>query len=238
MAAPPSHAMVLAAGLGRRMRPLTDAMPKPMVPVAGRALIDRVLDRLRAAGVGHAVVNLHHRADQLQAHLAGRAAPPVIAFSDERAELLDTGGGCAHALPLLGPGPFYAINSDALWQDGEDDTLLRLAACWDPARMDALLLLVRREAALAFDGPGDFLADESGRLARRGARPAAPYVFGGVQILAPALFGGAPSGPFSLNAVYDRALAGGRLFGLVHDGLWVHVGTPEAVGIAAAALAP
>lgn len=238
MAAPPSHAMVLAAGLGKRMRPLTDAMPKPMVAVAGRALIDRVLDRLKAAGVGHAVVNLHHRADQLQAHLADWSGPPALAFSDERAELLDTGGGCAHALPLLGSGPFYAINSDALWQDGEDDTLLRLAEFWDSTRMDALLLLIRREAALAFDGPGDFVADESGRLARRGARPTAPYVFGGVQILAPSVFKGAPAGPFSLNTVYDRALAGGRLFGLVHDGLWVHVGTPAAIAIAEAALKP
>lgn len=238
MAAPPSHAMVLAAGLGRRMRPLTDAMPKPMVPVAGRALIDRVLDRLQAAGVSHAVVNLHHRADQLQAHLADRSRPPALAFSDERAELLDTGGGCAHALPLLGSGPFYAINSDALWQDGEDDALLRLADFWDPAQMDALLLLVRREAALAFDGPGDFLADESSRLARRGDRATAPYVFGGVQILAPALFEGVSSGPFSLNVVYDRALAGGRLFGRVHDGLWVHVSTPKAIAIAEAALKP
>lgn len=238
MTVPPGHAMVLAAGLGRRMRPLTDAVPKPMVAVAGRTLIDRVLDRLAAAGVGHAVVNLHHRADRLQAHLAGRAAPPRIAFSDERAALLDTGGGCARALPLLGSGPFYAINSDALWQDGEGDTLLGLADFWDPARMDALLLLVRRETALAFDGPGDFFAEESGRLARRGDRPAAPYVFGGVQILAPALFRAAPTGPFSLNLIYDRAIAHGRLFGLVHDGLWVHVGTPEAIAVAEAALRP
>lgn len=238
MAAPPSHAMVLAAGLGKRMRPLTDRVPKPMVAVAGRALIDRVLDRLGAAGIGHAVVNLHHRADQLQAHLAGRSAPPEIAFSNERAELLDTGGGCAHALPLLGAGPFYAINSDALWQDGGDDTLLRLAGFWDPARMDALLLLIRREAALAFDGPGDFDADATGRLIRRGDRAMAPYVFGGVQILDPAVFAGTPAGPFSLNLIYDRAIARGRLFGLVHDGLWVHVGKPEAIAVAEAALAP
>jgi MurNAc alpha-1-phosphate uridylyltransferase len=215
--------MVLAAGLGTRLRPLTDTRPKPLVEVAGRTLIDRVLDRLIEAGVATAVINTHYRAAMLERHLAHRDRPH-IRFSRE-AKLLDTGGGVRQALPLLGPGPFFTINSDALWTDGRIGTLRRLAARWNDDSMDALLLLQPREHAIGYAGSGDFERRPSGRLIRR---KTAPLVFAGVQILHPRLFKDTPEGAFSLNLLYDRAQAAGRLYGQAHDGDWYHIGTMEA----------
>lgn len=233
MSCSPTHAMVLAAGLGLRMRPITETTPKPLVAVAGRTMLDRALDHLDRAGVTHKVVNCHWLPEKIAAHLAGRAD---ITLSPE-AELLETGGGVAKALPLLGDGPFYVVNSDILWTDGGADSALgRLAALWDDSRMDALLLLCRTATALGYDGDGDFFLSAEGVPTRRGARQVAPLLFSGVQILSPRLFAEAPSGKFSLNVLYDRALEAGRLFGLVHDGGWYHVGTPEALPLVERAL--
>jgi MurNAc alpha-1-phosphate uridylyltransferase len=225
------RAMVLAAGYGLRLRPLTATTPKPLVPVAGRTMLDRALDALAASGVDQAIVNVHHLGAQIEARLAERARMgllPVTEVSSET-QLLDTGGGIANALPRLGSAPFLAVNADIVWEDGRVPALRRLAAAYDETKMDALLLLVASEGAIGFDGPGDFFLDEDGRLVRRGERTSAPYVYAGLQMLTPTLFHGAPEGPFSLNRLYDRAAARGRLFGLVHDGAWYHVGTPEAL---------
>ncbi len=222
--------MVLAAGRGERMRPVTDHLPKPLVRVGGRPLIDHVLDGLAATGVTRAVVNLWYLADPIAAHLANRAAP-AITLSREAA-LLDTGGGVANALPELGPDPFYVLSSDGLWRDRGTPALARLAAAWDDDAMDALLLLQPMAAAVGFDGAGDFFIEPDGRLARRGAAATAPYAFMSIQIMHPRGFDGCPTGAFSNNWVWDHALAAGRLFGLVHDGGWCHVG--DAAGIAAA----
>jgi MurNAc alpha-1-phosphate uridylyltransferase len=229
--------MVLAAGLGKRMRPLTATRPKPLIEVRGAALIDHALERLSAAGVERAVVNVHYMADRLEAHLKRRNHGLEIIVSDERALLLETGGGVAKALPLIDCDPFIVVNSDNLWIDGARPSLVALAERWDPERMDALLLLVPLARGIGYQGLGDFHMDPSGRLSRRRERRVAPYVFSGVQLLSHRLFADVPSGPFSLNLVYDRALATGRLFGLSHGGLWFHVGTPEAVGETEAAIA-
>lgn len=236
MAEPITTAMVLAAGLGKRMRPITDTLPKPLVAIAGKPMLDHALDRLAAAGVTRAVVNVHHLAGSIERHLAGRAVP-AITISDERAELLETGGGVRKALPLLGPVPFFHVNSDSLWAERGSDNLAAMAARWDPSAMDMLLLLAQRERAVGFDGAGDFFRDEAGRLSRRGAAVSAPYVYAGVAILKPELFADTPEGPFSLNLLFDRAIAAGRLFGHVLDGVWLHVGTPEAIAPAEAAYA-
>lgn len=226
MSAPlPTVAMILAAGLGKRMRPLTDTLPKPLVPVAGRTLIDRVLDRFAEAGVGRAVVNLHYFRPLLEAHLAGRSAPRIELSPED--ELLETGGGVRHALPKLGAGPFYVANADVLWLDGKYPALRRLAAAWNDDAMDALLLLQRTTSAFGYDGPGDYFCDALGRLRRRRGNEIAPYIFAGLQILHPRLFAGSPEGKFSLNRLYDKAQEEGRLWGIVHDGRWFHVGTPE-----------
>jgi MurNAc alpha-1-phosphate uridylyltransferase len=217
--------MVLAAGLGLRMRPITLTTPKPMVAVAGRTMLDRALDHLRAVGATDIVVNTHWLAERIREHMAGR---PGIVLSHED-ELLETGGGVAKALPLLGAEPFYVVNSDIIWTDGAIPALARLAAAWDSARMDALLLLQPTATAVGYEGKGDFFLDAAGVPRRRRDPQVAPYLFAGVQILHPRLFEGAPSGKFSLNVLYDRALEDGRLFGLVHDGRWFHVGTPEAL---------
>ncbi len=233
-AAPPEVAMVLAAGLGTRMRPLTADRPKPLVAVAGRALIDHVFDRLRTAGVARAVVNVHYLADRLEAHLA--AVPGIdIAVSDERAELLETGGGLVHAAPLLGAAPFLVVNSDNLWVNGPIDAIRLLAAQWDDAAMDALLLLVPLARAECHAGRGDFHMDGAGRIARRRAK-VAPFVFTGIQIVSPRLLAGAPAGAFSTNLLWNRAIAAGRCFGAVHQGLWFDVGTPAAIPVVEAAL--
>jgi MurNAc alpha-1-phosphate uridylyltransferase len=215
-------AMVLAAGLGTRMRPLTDDKPKPMVVLAGRTLLDWALDRLAAAGVERIVVNTHYFAETIHRHLAGRDG---IVISHE-ADRLETGGGVRRALPELGTRPFFVVNSDAVWLDGPSPALSRLAAAWDHARMDALLLLQPVDAAIGYAGRGDYRM-ESGRLHRRTGDEAAPFLFAGVQVLHPRLFRGAPHGPFSLNVLYDKAQAAGRLYGLAHDAEWFHVGTPQ-----------
>ncbi|MBR0671743.1 nucleotidyltransferase family protein [Neoroseomonas soli] len=223
-----THAMVLAAGLGTRMRPLTDERPKPLLELDGRSLLDHALDRLAAAGVEHAVVNAHWRGEQIAGAVARREHPPVILQKEDT--LLETGGGVTLALPNLGNTPFAVVNGDAFWLDGPTPALTRLAAAFDPAEMDALLLMVRTTQVEGVVGQGDFLLDPLGRVRRPKEREIAPYLYAGVQILSPALFEGAPEGAFSLNRIYDRAMENGRLFGLVHDGVWFHLSTPEDLG--------
>lgn len=218
-------AMVLAAGLGLRMRPITDHTPKPLVAVAGRTMLDRALDHLRAAGTSEIVVNTHWLAPRIEAHLHGQ---PGITLSHEE-ELLETGGGVARALPLLGAEPFYVVNSDIIWTDGAHPALERLSEAWDGSRMDALLLMQPTVTAVGYDGAGDFFLDSGTQPRRRKPAEVAPLLFAGVQILHPRLFAGAPTGRFSLNVLYDRALERGRLAAIVHDGRWFHVGTPEAL---------
>src|ERR1044072_1936518 len=229
------RAMVLAAGLGKRMRPLTDTLPKPLVPVAGKALIDHVLDKLADAGVTQAVVNVHHRADQIEAHVKGRARPRIV-ISDERGEVVDAGGGSVKALPHLGSAPFFHMNSDAVWIEGVAPNLLRLAAQFDAARMDILLLLASTATSIGYDGRGDFTMAPDGRLSRRLEREVAPFVYAGAAILAPAIFDDAPKGAFSLIRMFDRAAKTGRLHGLRLDGTRMHVGTPEAIKAGGAAI--
>lgn len=221
----PKTAMVLAAGLGLRMRPITEHTPKPLVEVMGRTMLDRALDHLVKAGVTSFVVNTHWLGDKVAAHVAGRPGM-VISHEDE---LLETGGGVAKALPLLGDEPFYVVNSDIIWTDGAVPALDRLAGAWDDAKLDAVLLMQRTATAVGYDGPGDFFLDPHGIPRRRKDREVAPLLFAGVQILSPRLFRNAPSGKFSLNVLYDRALDEGRLLGIVHDGNWYHVGTPDAL---------
>lgn len=221
--------MVLAAGLGLRMRPITETLPKPLVMVAGRCLLDRALDHYAEAGLRRAVVNTHHLADRVKEHLAGRRQPE-IALSHEPT-LLETGGGVLNALPLLGDAPFVVANSDAMWLNGPVPALVRLARGWNGAVMDALLLLSVIPGTLGYEGRGDFYMDGLGRLRRRAERGIAPFLFTGVQILHPRLFAGEAPGKWSLNRVYDKALAAERLYGLRHDGAWYHVGTPA--GLAA-----
>lgn len=225
----PKKAMVLAAGLGLRMRPITGHTPKPLVSVAGRTMLDRVLDHLAAAGVEEAVVNLHHLPDVLRAHLAARAEGPRITLSDETDLLLETGGGVRKALPLLGEDPFFVVNADIVWLNGTRPALDRLAEAWDPAAMDALLLFKRTADAHGYDGAGDFFLDPAGVPTRRGEKQVAPYIFAGVQILSPAAMADTPDGPWSLNLVFDRLLDAGRLRAIAHDGPWFHVGTPDAI---------
>jgi len=227
--------MVLAAGLGTRMRPLTDTRPKPLVEVAGKALVDHVLDRLAASGVETAVVNVHYFADQIERHLAERRAPSIV-ISDERTGLLGTGGGVVNALPRLGGGLFFHVNSDTLWLDGVKPNLRRLAEAFDPDRMDALLLLAPTTESIGYAGRGDYVMDSEGTLQRRREHEVAPFVYAGVALLSPALFAEAPQGEFSLTALFDRAAEAGRLKGLRLEGLWMHVGTPDAVAAAETAI--
>ena len=233
----PTTAMVLAAGLGTRMRPLTNDRPKALVEVGGRALIDHVLDRLADAGVERAVVNVHWFADRLETHLQGRARP-AIAISDERLQLLETGGGLKKAHPLLGDDPVFVANIDSVWMDRGDapwaDALVRL---WDPTRMDACLLLATREGAIGFEGDGDFFLAGDGRLTFRGEAPSAPFAYMGVHITRPDYADGGPDGPFSLSPLGRASAAAGRLYGCVHDGAWMHVGDPGARDEAEARLA-
>ncbi len=224
----PRRAMVLAAGLGLRMRPLTEDRPKPLVPMAGKPLIDHALDRLATAGIEEAVVNVHYRADQLVTHLKKRKSPRIL-ISDEREELLDTGGGVAKALPLLGDEPFLICNSDSISAGGTTDSLLRLFDMWDEARMDSLMLLASAANALGYDGPGDFAMTPDGHLRRRTEREVTPFVFTGFSIAHPRMFTGCPQGRFSLNLLWDRAIDAGRLFGLRQDGIWMHIGSPDAL---------
>ncbi|MBK9079610.1 MAG: nucleotidyltransferase family protein [Hyphomicrobium sp.] len=232
----PTTAMVLAAGLGTRMRPLTDTLPKPLVPLAGRAMIDHVLDRLAAAGITTAVVNVHYLADAIEQHLKARKAPRIV-ISDERGVLLETGGGVLRALPLLGNAPFVIHNSDSVWIERGVSNLDRLLDAWDETRMDSLMLLAPTAASLGYDGRGDFNLNSAGVISRRAASETAPYVFAGVSIIHPKLFAGESEGPFSLNRVWDRAISAGRLYGITLEGLWMHVGTPDALDEANAAMA-
>jgi MurNAc alpha-1-phosphate uridylyltransferase len=227
--------MVLAAGLGERMRPLTSTRPKPLIEVADKALIDHMLDRLAEAGVETAVVNVHYFAEQIERHLAARTAPRIV-ISDERGALLDTGGGVVKALPLLGEAPFFHCNADTIWIDGVAPNLTRLADAFDAGAMDALLLLASTSGSIGYSGRGDFTMAADGRLTRRIERGVTPFVYAGAAILAPALFAGAPQGAFSLNRLFDRAIEHGRLYGLRLDGVWMHVGTPDAIAQAEAAI--
>lgn len=231
-----STAMVMAAGLGKRMRPLTATTPKPLINVSGRPLLDHVLDRLREAGVGKVVVNVHYLADAVEAHLARIHSGLEIAISDERGELLETGGGIVKAMPLIESDPFYVLNSDVLWIDGPSDTLRLLASRWDDAKMDALLLLVPQARAHCHGGKGDFHMDGVGRVRRRAPGKIAPFVYSGIQLVSKRLFEDAPEGPFSTNILWDRAIEQGRAFGLAHQGLWFDIGTPPAIRRAEAML--
>jgi len=231
----PRRAMVLAAGLGERMRPLTDRMPKPLIKVRGRPLIDHVLDRLSVVGLEFAVVNVHHFADQLERHLAARREPRIV-ISDERHALRGTGGGALKALTLLGAAPFFHVNSDSIWIEGVTPNLVRLAAAFDPASMDALLLLAPTAGSIGYEGRGDFALSSDGRLDPRAERQVVPFVYAGAAILAPALFADSPPGSFGLSLLFDRAAHKGRLHGLRLEGLWMHVGSPEAIAEAEAAI--
>ena len=226
-------AFILAAGLGTRMRPLTEKMPKPLVKVAGKALIDYGMDKLREAGVDDVVVNAHYLAEQIFSW-AGLQEEPHVIVSDERGELLDTGGGIAKALPLLGHHPFYVLNSDSFWTETQSRALEKLKLGWDEANMDCLLLLSTQQAARGYDGQGDFLRDQNGRLRRGKGMDALAYM--GAYLVHPRLFARTDREKFSMNLLWDIAISEGRLHGLVHDGLWLHVGTPEAIGLAEAEL--
>lgn len=231
----PDTAMVMAAGLGTRMQPLTLTRPKPLVPVLGKPLIDHVLDRLVAARVKRAVVNVHYKGDMLIAHLARRKDIEIV-ISDEREHLLDTGGGTKKALPLLGNKPFFYVNSDSIWVEGTAHALDRLAAGFDPEIHDALLMMAPGVRAVGYDGPGDFTMDTWGKLTRRQKPRLAPFVWMGIQIIKPELFAQTPDGAFSTNLLWDRAAEAGRLYGMRFDGTWLHVGTPEGVSEAEAFL--
>lgn len=220
-------AMILAAGLGKRMRPLTASQPKPLVRVAGKALIDHALDRLAEAGVARAVINVHYLADALEAHVLARQTPKA-SVSDERALLLETGGGMVKALPQL-PDPFFALNADNIWLDGPKSAFHDLSRRWDPEAMDALLLVVPHARAMNFAGPGDFHMDPMGRLSRRRPGRIAPFIYTGIQLVSHRLLRDAPEGPFGTMTLWERAIAEGRLYGLSFTGLWFEVGTPQAI---------
>src|SRR5947199_7617877 len=227
----PAKAMVLAAGLGIRMRPLTDRMPKPLVPVAGRPLLDHVLDKLAEAGVREAIVNVHYLPDQIIDHVAARAQPKVT-ISDERDVVLGTGGGVVKALPLLGNAPFFHVNADTLWIDGVRSNLARLAEAFDPSRMDILLLMAPTTSSIGYAGAGDYAMAADGTLRKRKEHQVVPFVYAGVAVMSPAIYAGAPQGAFSLTRMFDRAEDEGRLYGLRMDGVWMHVGTPDAIAAA------
>lgn len=220
------RAMVMAAGKGTRMRPLTDTLPKPLVPFMGEALIDHVLDRLEKAGIEEVIVNVHHFADKLEAHLAKRGFPRIV-ISDERERLLDTGGGAKHALHLLGEEPIITFNSDSVWIEGWGENLTKLIEGFEPESMDALLMIADASRTIGYVGRGDFHMDPLGRLTRRGPSETVPYMFAGVQIIKPQLFAEGPEGAFSTNLIWDRLMEGGRLYGQRMSGIWMHVGTPE-----------
>jgi MurNAc alpha-1-phosphate uridylyltransferase len=232
--APIETAMVLAAGLGKRMKPLTDTMPKPMVPLAGTPLIGHTMDRLVDAGVKKAVVNLHYMGEQIKDYLSHETRLEIV-FSEEP-EILETGGGVANAMTDLGTSPFYCANADAFWLNGFEDALGRLAERWNDDEMDGLLMLHSTVDGYGYTGVGDFMAEADGKLCRRPDCEIVPWLFTGVQILHPRLFDGAPEGAFSLNVLYDKAMEAERLFGIVHDGEWFHIGTPDGLAVADAFL--
>jgi N-acetyl-alpha-D-muramate 1-phosphate uridylyltransferase len=228
------HAMILAAGLGTRMRPLTDTLPKPLIKVMGKPLVDYIFGYCRDAGVTDTVVNVHYFADKMEAHCRG-VKNPRVTISDERAALLDSGGGVKKALPALGDGPFFILNADAIWVDGPRPSLARLAEHWNPETMDVLLLLAHASTATGWGNRGDFAMDQNGRLARPAKGEVTPFVYAGAGIWKRELFDGRPD-VFSLNRIFDEAIAGGRLQGLRLDGIWMHVGTPDAIPEAEAAI--
>ncbi len=221
-------AMILAAGLGKRMRPLTATQPKPLVRVNGKALIDYSLEQLENAGVAKAVVNVHYLADALEAHLKKRKGGVDLSISDERKQLMETGGGMAKALPQL-PDPFFCLNSDNIWLDGPRNVFSELSDAWDPERMDALLLVVPHARALNYRGKGDFHLDPMGLIRRRRSGRIAPFIFTGIQLVSHRLMRDAPDGPFSTNVLWQRAIEEGRLYGISHNGLWFEVGEPSAI---------
>ncbi|MDQ2762686.1 MAG: nucleotidyltransferase family protein [Pseudomonadota bacterium] len=234
----PETAMVMAAGLGKRMRPLTATRPKPLIEVGGKPLIDYVFDRLRVAGVKRAVVNVHYLADTMEAHLVHRVKGIDVIVSDERGGLLETGGGIVKAREAIGNKPFLVVNSDNLWLDGPTDAIRALGARWDDDKMDALLLLVPLARAHCHSGQGDFRLDPYGKIVgRRLPGKPAPFVYTGVQILSPRVITDCPEGPFSTMLFWERAIAAGRAYGLVHQGLWFDVGTPGAIPQAEAMMA-
>jgi MurNAc alpha-1-phosphate uridylyltransferase len=220
--------MVMAAGYGKRLRPLTDSVPKPMVKVLGRPMIDVVLNRLAAAGVERVVINLHHLGDLIRDHLKDRTDLEIL-YSEEP-EILETGGGIKQALPLLGPDPFFVVNAKIIWLNGKEDALFRLAHAWSDAGMDSLLLLQPTVTAIGYGGPGDFLMDQEGRLTRRPEWEVAPFLYSGITICHPRLFKDSPDGAYSVNILWDRAIEAGRLYGIRHDGEWYHVSTPQQLG--------
>ena len=230
-------AMIMAAGLGKRMRPLTATRPKPLVKVAGKAMIDHCLDKLWEAGITKVVVNTHYLPDALEAHLQSVSYPFDIRISDERAQLMETGGGLVQAQHLIDEDLFYCINSDNLWTDGPTNSLERLAERWDDENMDALLLLVPQSSAQNYKGSGDFLLDDYGLISRPHPDRQAPFIFTGIQLLSKRLLRDAPEGPFSTNVLWSRAIEEGRLYGLVHEGTWFEVGSPQAIAPTEAALA-
>ncbi|WP_341482625.1 nucleotidyltransferase family protein [Microvirga solisilvae] len=232
----PHTAIVLAAGLGTRMLPITASMPKPLVKVAGQSLIDFALDKLHEAGIGTVVVNVHHFADMLEAHLRTRAFPKIV-VSDERDQLLETGGGVKKALPFLGQDPFITFNSDSMWIEGDNPNLKRLVEAWDAERMDILMLVAPLSTSVGYEGKGDFHRDADGTLRRRGDDPSSDFVYAGVAIVKPEMVEGSPDGAFSANAFYNRAIANGRLHGLPLEGQWLHVGEPHTIGEAEKCLA-
>ncbi len=231
-----NRAMMLAAGLGTRMRPLTCERPKPLIEVAGKPLIDHALERLRDAGVEQAVVNVHYKAEMLEEHLSNVTSPEIV-ISDERQELLETGGGLVKALPHLGSEPFFMVNTDSLWTEGAQPSLERLRQNWNDETMDMLLLLSSTVASYGYSGRGDFHCDAGGTLTRRAESEIAPFVFTGVYLAHPRIFKGAPEGKFSMNVLFDKAIESGRLKGLRHDGVWMEINTPEAIEIAEQVLA-
>ncbi len=228
-------AMVLAAGLGKRMRPLTASQPKPLVRVAGKALIDYSLEKLEAAGIANAVVNVHYLSDALAAHVIQRGRPPHVVISDERALLLETGGGMVKAAPLL-PDPFFCLNSDNIWLDGPRDVFAELSGAWDADRMDALLLVVPHERTMNYRGEGDFYLDPMGKISRRRPGRVAPFIYTGIQLVSHRLLRDAPEGPFSTNVLWQRAIEEDRLYGISHTSLWFEVGDPAAIPVAEAYL--
>lgn len=229
MSKPITRAMIMAAGLGTRMRPLTNDRPKPLVVVRGRAMIDHAIDRLVHAGVKMIVVNVHHHAEMLRAHLANRSDVKIV-ISDESEALLDSGGGMAKVLDLFEGEPFFTHNSDSVWVEGTSSALERMKARWDERAMDSLMLVAPTVNARCYEGRGDFMMDADGRLTRVPEHRVAPFVWIGVQILHPRLFDGAPEGRFSINPLWDKAIAKGRLFGIRLDGIWMHIDRPDAVG--------
>lgn len=232
----PISAMVLAAGLGTRMQPITDTLPKPLVRVFGKTLLDYGLDALNNAGVSSAVVNVHYLADQIKDHVSQRKSPEVI-ISDETGALLDSGGGIKNALGKLGTDPFYLLNADSFWLEGTTPNLDHLANTFDPDQMDILLLLSSITNAIGYHGNGDFDMDSDGSLKRRSEKKIAPFAYAGAAILHPRIFENTPEGPFSLNMLFDRAIENGRIYGVRMEGLWLHVGTPDAIQEAEQAIA-